>query len=207
MGVVRSGRPTFDVNDPEQRTQFRVQGYDVAGLLSCDELVLDDAKRDLRDLRPTADEIISRLNGLARTFDPMFTPVKLTHLSYPKENGGAAMTAGNWTPNRDDTLLSASAHRDLAMQGLKIAGSNPAVSFVLDAMTLPPTWTSLYLAYDAISTDVGGKHELKKMGRLTDDELNDLINSANNNRSILARGTATNPVPHAHSLPSTSREY
>jgi hypothetical protein len=86
------------VNDPEQRTRFRIQGYDVAGLLTCDELVLDDTKVDLRDLRPTVDEIISRVNGLARTFDPMFTPVKLTHLSYPKGNGGAAMTAGNWTP-------------------------------------------------------------------------------------------------------------
>ena len=190
-----TGRPTFDVNDPEQRTHFSIQGYDVVGLLTCDELVLDDAQADLRDLRPTVDEIISRVNGLARTFDPMFTPVKLTHLSYPKENGGAAMTAGNWTPNRDDTLLSASAHRDLAMQGLRIAGSSPTVSFVLDAMTLPPTWASLYLAYDAISTDVGGKHQLKKMGWLTDDELNDFTNSANNSRSIL-EGARHGSKPH-----------
>ena len=179
-----TGRPTFDVNDPEQRTRFRIHGYDVSGLLTCDELVLDDTSGDLRDLRPTADEIVYRLNGLARTFDPTFTPVRLTHLSYPKGSGGGAMTAGDWTPNKDATLLSASTHRDLAMRALKIARSNPAVSFVLDAMTLPTTWASLYLVYDAISTDVGGKHELKKLGWLTDDQLNDLTNSANNSRSI-----------------------
>ncbi|MFZ0734646.1 MAG: hypothetical protein WAM79_20175 [Candidatus Sulfotelmatobacter sp.] len=179
-----NGRPTFDVNDPDQRTRFRVQGYDVAGQLTCDELVLDDTTGDLRDLRPVADEIISRLNGLARTFDPTFAPVRLTYLSYAKENGAGAMTAGDWTPNKDATLLSASAHRDLTTQALEIAGVDPAVNFVLDAMTLPASWASLYLVYDAISTNVGGKSELKKLGWLTDDQLNDLTNSANSSRNI-----------------------
>jgi hypothetical protein len=128
--------------------------------LTCTELVLDDdTSQDLRDLRPTADEIISRLNGLARTFDPTFAPVRLTHLSYPKENGAGAMTAGNWVPNKDAILLSASTRRDIAMRALKIAVSDLVVKFVLDAMTLPTTWASLYLVYDAISTDVGGQHK------------------------------------------------
>lgn len=181
-----SGRPTIDPNNPEERTRFRIQGYDVFGLLTCDGLVWDDAngRADLRDLRPTADEIITRLNGLARTFDRTFAPVRLTHLSYSKEGGGGAMTAGDWTPNKDATLLSASVHRDIAKRALALAGSNPAVTFVLDAMTVPTTWASLYLVYDAISTNVGGKHALEKMGWLTDDELNNLINSANSSRSI-----------------------
>jgi hypothetical protein len=151
-----NGRPTFDANNPDQRTRFRIQGYDVAGQLTCDELVLDDTTGDLR----------------------------LTHLSYPKENGAGAMTAGDWTPNRDSTFLSASAHRDLATQALKLAGANPAVNFVLDAMTLPATWSSLYLVYDAISTNVGGKPALKKLGWLTDDQIKDLTNSANSSRNI-----------------------
>jgi hypothetical protein len=171
-----NGRPTIDVNDPDQRTRFRVQGYDVFATLTCDELVVDDSKANLRDLRPVADEIISRLNGLARTFDPTFTPVRLTHLSYSTQRGAAAMTAGDWTPNKDRTLLSAETHRDIALQALKIAGTAPAVNFVLDAMNLPATWASLYLVYDAISTDVGGKHALKKLGWLTDDQLTDLTN-------------------------------
>jgi hypothetical protein len=179
-----NGRPTFDVNDSDQRNRFRIQGYDVAAELTCDELILDDTKADLRDLRPVADELITRLNGLARTIDPLFATVRLTHLSYPKESGGGAMTAGDWTPNRDSTFLSASAHRGLATKALRLAGANPAVNFVLDAMTLPATWASLYLVYDAISTNVGGKSELKKLDWLTSDQLNDLTNSANSSRNI-----------------------
>jgi hypothetical protein len=179
-----NGRPTFDVNNRDQLTRFRIQGYDVAGQLTCDELILDDTTGDLRDLRPVADEIITRLNGLARTLGPTFAPVRLTHLSYPKENGAGAMTAGDWIPNRDSTFLSASAHRDLATQALKLAGANPAVNFVLDAMTLPATWSSLYLVHDAISTNVGGKPALKTLGWLTGDQLNDLTNSANSSRNI-----------------------
>lgn len=76
---------------------FRIQGYDVAGQLTCDELILDNTMSDLRDLRPVADEVITRLNGLARTLDPTFAPVRLTHLSYPKVNGAGAMSAGDWT--------------------------------------------------------------------------------------------------------------
>jgi hypothetical protein len=179
-----NGRPTFDVNDPDQLNRFRIERYDVAAELTCDELILDDTKGDLRDLRPVADELITRLNGLARTFDPLFAPVRLVHLSYAKENGGGAMAAGNWTPNRDSTFLSASAHRDLVTKALRLADTNPAVNFVLEAMTLPATWASLYLVYDAISMNVGGKPELKKLNWLTEDQLNDLTNSANNSRSI-----------------------
>jgi hypothetical protein len=172
------------VSDPHQRTRFLIQGYDVGAQLTCDELMLNDSKSDLRDLRPVADNLIIRLNGLARTFDPLFTPVRLTHLSYSTKNGGGAITAGDWTPNRDSTFLSASAHRDLANKALKLAGANQAVNFVLSAMTLPATWASLYLVYDAISTNVGGRAELKKLNWLTDDQLNDLTNSANSSRDI-----------------------
>jgi hypothetical protein len=195
-----NGRPTFDVNDPEHRTHFRIQGYDVAAQLTCDELILDDAKADLRDIRSVADEIIAHMNGLARTFDPFFASVRLTHLSYAKENGGGAMTAGNWTPNRDSTLLSSSVHRDLAMKALRLAGADSAVNFVLDAMTLPATWASLYLVYDSISTSVRGKHELKKLGWLTDDELTDLTNSANSSRSIREGARHGNRVDSARPL-------
>jgi hypothetical protein len=134
-----------------------------------------------------------------------FAPVRLTHLSYPKENAGGAMTAGNWVPNKDATLLSASTHRDIAMRALKIAGSDLAVKFVLDAMTLPTTSASLYLVYDAISTVVGGQHKLKALAWLNDDELNDLTNSANNSRSIregARHGNRPNPTRPLISLAS-----
>lgn len=178
------GRPTFDVRDPAQVNRFRINGYDVFAELTCDELVLTDST-DLRDLRPTADLVITRMNGLAKTFDPSFIPVRLTHLSYPTETGAGALTAGDWTPNKDSTRrLSASLHRELAVDFLKLANVSPAVTFVLEGMTLSTTWASLYLVFDAISADVGGQHKLKAKGWLTDDQISDLTNTANNTRSI-----------------------
>jgi hypothetical protein len=180
------GRPTIDTTNPNAVTRFRIHGYDIAAPLTSDELVWDAAagKVDLRDLRPIADQTIMRLNGLARTFDPTFIPVKLTHLSFEHENGAGSMTAGNWTPNKDMTYLGVQGQRGIASHILPLADSRPAINFVLDAMTLPVTWASLYLVLDAITTDVGDKHKLKKLGWLTDDELSDLTNSANNSRNI-----------------------
>lgn len=111
-----NGRPTIDTNNLEEVNRFRIHGYDVVALLTCDGLIWDDEKGrvDLRDLRPIADETITRLNGLARTFDPTFTPVKLTHLSYSKERGAGSMTAGDWTPNKDTTYLGVAGQRDIA---------------------------------------------------------------------------------------------
>jgi hypothetical protein len=82
------------------------------------------------------------------------------------------------------TYLGVQGQRDIAHHVLPLASSNPATPFVLDAMTLPTTWASLYLVFDAIATDVGSQHKLKKLGWLTDDELSDLTNSANNSRNI-----------------------
>ncbi|WP_316213939.1 hypothetical protein [Bradyrhizobium sp. SZCCHNR2032] len=158
------GQPTFDPNNEAERNQFRANGYDILTSLTSDELVWDDGKDrvDLRDLRPIADDLLLRVNGLARTFDPTFTPVRLIHLTFP--NG--AMATGDWTPNRDSTYLGAAGQHDTTHRALPLAGSNPDVKFVLEAMVLPATWASLYLVIDAIKTSVGGRHKLDNLGWL-----------------------------------------
>jgi hypothetical protein len=176
------GRPTFDPNNEAERDRFRANGYDILTSLTSDELIWDDAKGrvDLRDLRPIADDILLRVNGLARTFDPTFTPVRLIHLTFP--NG--AMATGDWTPNRDSTYLGAAGQHDIANRALPLAGSNQEVKFVLEAMVLPATWASLYLVIDAIKTNVGGRHRLDNLGWLSRADLSDLTYSANNSRNI-----------------------
>jgi len=67
-------------------------------------------------------------------------------------------------------------------------------------MTLPTTWSSLYLVFDAISTNVGGQHKLKKHGWLTDDELTDLTNSANSSRNIREGARHGNRVTSTRTL-------
>jgi len=182
VAIKPEGRPRFDPNNEAERNRFLTKGYDVFTNLTADELVWDDAKGrvDLRDLRPVADDILLRVNGLARTFDPIFTPVRLTHLTSPN----SAMTAGDWTPNRDGTYLGAAGQHDIANRALALAQSNPEVKFVLEAMTVPASWASLYLVIDAIKTNVGSKQKLAKMGWLSKADLSDLTYSANNSRNI-----------------------
>jgi hypothetical protein len=176
------GRPTFDPNNAAERDRFRIHGYDICTNLTSDELVWDDAKGrvDLRDLRSIADDILLRVNGLARTFDPTFKPVRLLHLTFP--NG--SMATGDWTPNRDSTYLGAAGQHDIANRALPLAHSIPEVNFVLEAMTLPASWTSIYLVIDAIKTNVGGRHKLDNLGWLSKSDLSDLTYSANNSRNI-----------------------
>jgi hypothetical protein len=180
------GRPSFDPTKPDEVTRFRVHGYDICTTLTCNYLTWDDTKGrpDLRELRPIAEQIVARLNGLARTFDPMFTPVKLLYLSFVHENGAGSLPNGDWTPNKDSTLLGAKGQNDIAKAALALADSNPDVDFVLNAMVLPATWSALYLVFDAISMNVGGQPKLKTFNWLTKDQLNDLKYSANNSRNI-----------------------
>jgi len=208
------GRPSFDPTKPHEVTRFRVHGYDICATLTCNDLEWHDTNKrpDLRDLRPIAEEIVARLNGLARTFDPTFTPVKLLYLSFVHENGAGSLLNGDWTPNKDNTFLGAKGQNDLAKAALALAGSDADVDFVLNAMVLPATWSALYLVVDAISMNVGSIHKLEKFNWLTKDQLNDLTYSANNSRSIregarhgnrAKTGRSLLPLDQAHILTCT----
>jgi hypothetical protein len=179
------GLPTFDATDKDAVSRFRVWGYDVSANLTSTELLWDESKGkvDLLDMRPIAENLIERINGAAQLLDPQYKPVKPLALT----DGGAvgATTFSEWTPNKDNTLLGHyPALIPLARDIVALAAKEQAVKFVLDAIVLPRTWASLYLVYDAISTNVGGAHALKKKNWVTEDELNDLTNSANNSREI-----------------------
>src|SRR5262249_6531044 len=117
------GRPTFDPSNAEERNRFYIRGYNVFATLTSEELTWDEAKGrvDLRYMRPIADEIIARLNGLARTFDPSFIPVKLIYLSFSTENDAGSMPNGDWTPNKDSTILATEELHDIANGFLSIA--------------------------------------------------------------------------------------
>jgi hypothetical protein len=58
------------------------------------------------------------------------------------------------------------------------------VKLVLAAITLPRTWASMYLIYEAIADSVGGQHKLDKLGFVSKKELRDFRHAANNNRSF-----------------------
>jgi len=177
-GGGRASIPTMRSN----ATGFASTGTTYSPNLTSNELVWDDAKGrvDLRDLRPIADDVLLRVNGLGTVVRSNLHAGSITHLTFP--NG--AMTAGDWTPNRDGTYLGAAGQHDIVNRALPLAQSNPDVKFVLEAMVLPATWASLYLVIDAIKTNIGSKQKLEKLGWLSKADLSDLTYSANNSRNI-----------------------
>jgi hypothetical protein len=182
-----TGLPRFDATNKEAITRFRIWGYDVPANLTSTELLWDESKGrvDLRDMRPLADNLIERINGAAQLFDPQYKPIKPLNLTWTDGHATGATTYSEWTPNKSSTDLGRFPDLiPLARDIVALATKDKAVKFVLDAIVLPRTWASLYLVYDAISTNVGGAHALKKKNWVTEDELNDLTNSANNSREI-----------------------
>jgi hypothetical protein len=181
------GKPTFDASNIDAINRFRIMGYDVFANLTSTELMWDDKSRpvDLRDMRPVALDLVERINGIALLLDPEYRAVKVISISYSSEGPSGASVLGDWTPNKDMTSLGRHpAQLAFAKGVLPLARNDKAVKFVLDAIALPRSWASLYVIYDAIATDVGGVHELRKTEWVSTNDLTDFTNSANNNRCI-----------------------
>jgi hypothetical protein len=181
------GRPRIDTNDQAQVTRFRVHGYDVFAPITSDELHWDGnlADIDLRDVGPVAETLVAHMNGIAILLDPDYAPIKLYCLSYSEGHSTGSLLRSDWTPNKDLTQLGQQQeHRPFAHNGLPLAVSNPAVKVVLAAITLPRTWASMYLIYEAIADDVDGQHALDDLKFVPKSDLSDFRHAANNSRSL-----------------------
>jgi len=181
------GRPTFDPSDPAQVQRFRVHGFDRPAPITSDELRWDGNldEIDLRDFTSVAEALVARINGIAILLDPEYAPVKLYSLSFSEGTSAGNMLRTDWTPNKDMTHLGTQQeHLPFAQGSLPLAVSNPAVKVVLAAATLPRTWASLYLIYEAIAEDVGGQHALERLGFVSEKDLRDFRHAANNSRSL-----------------------
>jgi hypothetical protein len=195
------GRPTFNVNDPAARERFRVHGYDVFATFTNDDLVWDEAKGrvDLRDLGPVAKDILARMNGVAILFDPEYRAARLLYLSYDTGTSQGTVPYTDWTPNRDSTPLGARPEdQSFAHAAMSLAQTNSTVRLVLDAIALPRTWSSMYLIYEAIAENIGSVQTLDKVGFVSEKDLRDFRNAANNNRSLeegMRHASRPNPGP------------
>jgi hypothetical protein len=181
------GRPRIDTTDQAQVTRFRVHGYDLFAPITSDELrwdgSLDDI--DLRDVAPVAETLVARINGIAILLDPHYALVRLYSLSYSEGESTGSLVRSDWTPNKDQTQLGIQEeHHAFADNVMPLAVSNPAVKVVLAAITLPRTWASMYLIYEAIADDVGGQHALDNLNFVSKSDLIAFRHAANNSRSI-----------------------
>jgi hypothetical protein len=181
------GRPTFDNKDPAQITRFRVHGYDLFATIACDLLLWDGRLEDidLRDYAPIAEELLARMNGIAALLDTNYAPLKLFSLDFSDGENAGSWLRSEWTPNKAETHLGVEEeHLPFAQQMLPLATTNPAVKVVLAAITLPRTWSSMYLIYEAIADAVGGQPALEKLNFIHKNDLIAFRKTANNNRSI-----------------------
>jgi hypothetical protein len=195
------GRPTFDATDKDAITRFRISGYDILATLVSEELVWrDDTHRpELRDMREAAVSLVGRINGIAHLFDPDFRAAKLLYLSFQINDSVGSMPFGDWTPNRSETYLGDALQIAFAKDILRMSTNNASIKFVLDAIVLPRTWPSMYLIFEAIATNVGGQHKLKKKDWVTENELSDFTNAANSNRNL------SEGMRHASKVPLQSK--
>jgi hypothetical protein len=203
------GRPRIDTNDQTAVTRFRVHGYDIFAPITSDELRLDGGLDDidLRDLIPAAETLVARINGIAILLDPDYAPVKLFSLSYSVGESAGALTRSDWTPNKDLTPLgSQPEHLPFAQDVLPLAVTNPAVKLALTAATLPRSWASMYLIYEAIADSVGGLHKLDTLNFVSQKDLSDFRHAANNSRS-LDEGMRHSKMPQPGSLIPFEQAY
>jgi hypothetical protein len=182
------GRPDFDTNDPAAVSRFRAQGYDVFATVTSDELAWDEltkGKIDLRDLAPTAELLVKRMNGIALLLDPGYSPAKMLSLSYQIAESVGSLLRSEWTSNKDATHLGTQqGHLSFAQDALPLASNDKAVQFVLEAIALPRTWASMWIIYEAIADNVGGQHKLDSLGFISKRDLSDFRSAANNSRSL-----------------------
>jgi hypothetical protein len=94
------------------------------------------------------------------------------------------MPLGDWEPNRSETFLGRQSQPEFAQDILKRSSTDSSVQFVLNAVALPRTWSSMYLVFEAIATDVGGQHKLTKKGWITAAQQSDFTHAANNSRNF-----------------------
>ena len=179
-----NGLPQAELKTEAGRTRFQRLGYDVFANLTCDTLLFDQLK-SFDEVTPIAQAVVMRVNGIARLLEPDYWPVSLYTISYSAPGGSGAANPGKTTPNKQYTGLGRHPNQlPFADEVFNFGSRDDTISFVLEAITLPTSWTSLYLVYEAIAKYVGGQHELEKQGWVTKDELSKFRLAANKTRII-----------------------
>ena len=203
------GMPKIDTNDEAQVKRFRVHGYDIFGTITSDEILWDGTATDidLRDMAPIAESLLARMNGIAILLDPEYVPVRLYSMTYSEGDKFGSLLRSDWKPNKSATHLGVQQeHHSFAHNGLPLAASNPAVKTVIAAITLPRTWTSMYLIYEAIADAVGGQQALENLNYVAKNDLIEFRKTANNSRSI-DEGMRHSKKPQPVSLMPFDRAY
>lgn len=178
------GAPVYDFRTPEGQLRFARLGFDVFARMTSDRLIFE-RQLPWDEAKDVAREILRAINGTGLLIDPDFIPVSLYEISYSERGGSGYADFGRMPRNKEATFLGMHPmHKVFCELLVKHGQSNNAVRFVLDALTMPTTWASLYLVYDTITHEVGGQRALESRGWATVQECSDFRYSANTSREI-----------------------
>lgn len=173
----------LDMRNKDDQRHFDMFGHDTHADLTSNSFRLEFpfGGRDMYDL---VMPVLNRVNAIARLLDPDYTPVTLFSCDYPRDRPNSFNLYGKGNGYKDKTRLGEQHQIPFAHDAFELGSGNAAIDFVMEAWTLPPTWASLFLIYEAIRDNVGGQVELEKYDFVSIQELREFRFAANTCRVI-----------------------
>ncbi|WP_100176496.1 hypothetical protein [Bradyrhizobium nitroreducens] len=173
----------LDMRKPEDREHFNMFGHEAHVDLTSNRFTLEYPFNG-RSMYELAMPVINRINAIGRLLDPEFTPVTLFSCDYPRDKPNSFNLYGPGKPYKNKTGLGEQGQSPFAHDVFELGSENSVIDFVMETWTLPTTWASLYLIYEAIRDNVGGQAELEQFNFVTGQELRDFRFAANTCRVI-----------------------
>jgi hypothetical protein len=168
----------LDLGKDEDKRWFDMFGHDRFADLTSNKFRVEFpfGSKDMFDL---ALDVIARMNAIGKLIDPDYWPVTLFDCVYVRENSTSFSLAGGSPRYKDATGLGDGRQILFAYDLYGLAGENPAIRFVVDAINLPATWASLYLIYEAIRDNVGDQQSLEQFNFVPVRDLRNFTFAAN----------------------------
>jgi hypothetical protein len=200
---VQAKHPTtlrLNMSEEKDRRRFELFRHDNFAALTSNKFRLEFPFNggDMHDL---ALDVIARMNAVGKLLDPDYWPVTLFDCVYVRENSTSIGFAGCSPRYKDATGLGEKCQVEFAHGVYDLAEANPAIRFVVDAINLPATWSSLYLIYEAIRDNVGDQNSLERLNFVPAQDLRDFTFAANTCRIVsegIRHGSLLSPLDRPH---------
>ena len=199
---------------PEGLHRYRERGFDIFAQMELNQIPgAPLGCTDGRILWAALKVYIATVVGWAKLIDPEFMTIKLNSVQHTisADAGGGGGSANGDSPAENKQHTHLARHPNVikfARETLDLAQSDDAVNFVMNVMTQPVGWTSLYLIFETIRHDVGGEDAIRDLGDgYSRAQVSGFRNGANNNRSLAQGSRHAGPSGDATAAMSLSEAH
>lgn len=176
----------LDMRNKDDQRHFELFGFETHADLTSNSFRLEFPFGS-RDMHELVVPVLNRINAIGRLLDPEYWPVALFSCVYTGNGSTSVNLFGGGNKYKDKTGLGEQGQVQFAFDAFELGSNNATIGFVMEALTLPTTWASLYLIYEAIRENAGGHAALELFGFVKSQELRDFRFAANTCR-ILSEG-------------------